>query len=255
MKKVVFITGATSGIGAATAKKFAKKGYHLILTGRREDRLKEMKNKLKDKYAVKVKTLCFDIQKKSKVKAAIKSIKDDIDQIDILVNNAGLARGLDPIHKGKVTDWEEMIDTNIKGLLYLTRLISPKMVKRGRGHIINVGSTAGHDTYPNGNVYAATKFAVKALTKSMAIDLHPHGIKVGMVSPGHVETEFASVRFHGDKKKADIYGEFTPLKAKDVAESIYFMATQPKHVNIQEILLMCTQQAGSNFVFKTGRND
>lgn len=253
MNKIAMITGATSGIGEATAKIFAKNGYDLIITGRREGRLKSIKEKYEDKYAVKIIALCFDVRKKTQVKNAIKSLGSKRKEIDILINNAGLAKGLDPIHDGDLSHWEQMIDTNIKGLLYVTRQLSPYMVKRKQGHIINVGSTAGHDTYPNGNVYAATKFAVGALTKSMAIDLLPHGIKVGQVSPGHVETEFANVRFDGDDKKAAIYDDFTPLRAKDVASSIYFMASQPSHVNIQEILIMSKQQAGSNFVNRSGR--
>lgn len=252
--KIVLITGATSGIGKATATLFAKKGYHLIITGRREQRLEEIKFRLNKKYAIKIKTLAFDVRKLAKVKKAYNSLESYWKKIDILVNNAGLASGFDPIHKGNIDDWETMIDTNIKGLLYMTRLITPGMVKRKSGHIINICSTAGHETYPNGNVYCATKHAVDALTKSMRLDLHRYGIKVGQISPGHVEeTEFALVRFHGDKKKSKIYEDFIPLNSKDVAETIYFMATRPKHVNIQDIIMMGTQQASSNHIDRSGR--
>jgi len=252
--KKIMITGATSGIGKATATLYAKRGYDLIITGRREERLLELKQKLKRKYAVRVKALVFDVREMSAAKQAYNKLDKDWKNIDILVNNAGLAKGLAPIHKGKVEDWEQMIDTNIKGLLYMTRLVTPGMVKRNSGHVLNVCSTAGHEVYPNGNVYCATKHAVDALTKSMRIDLHKHGIKVSQVSPGHVEqTEFALVRFDGDVKKSKIYEQFTPLRSKDVAEIIHFMTTRPAHVNVQDILVMGTQQANSNYIDKSGR--
>lgn len=252
--KKVMITGATSGIGKATAILFAKKGYDVIITGRREERLLELKQRLKKKYAVKVKALSFDVRDKEATKKAYQSLNKDWKQIHILVNNAGLAKGLAPIHRGKLEDWEQMIDTNIKGLLYITRLVTPGMVKRKRGHIINVCSTAGHEVYPNGNVYCATKHAVDALTRSMRIDMHQHNIKVSQVSPGHVEqTEFALVRFDGDVEKSKIYEDFNPLKSKDVAEIIYFMATQPPHVSIQDVIVMSTQQASGSHIDKSGR--
>jgi NADP-dependent 3-hydroxy acid dehydrogenase YdfG len=254
--KIVFITGATSGIGNATAKIFAKNGYNLILTGRRRDRLDEVKKKLQHKYGVDIQTLCFDIRDHDAVKKAWKSLKTDWKQVDILVNNAGLAKGFSPIHEGNTDDWEIMIDTNLKGLLFITRLVSPVMVKNQKGHIINICSTAGHEVYPNGNVYSATKFGVDALTRSMRLDLYKFGIKVSQVSPGHVEeTEFALVRFDGDEKRAKIYEDFNPLKAKDVAEIIYFLASRAKHINIQDVLVMGTQQAGSNFIDRSGRKD
>jgi NADP-dependent 3-hydroxy acid dehydrogenase YdfG len=188
------------------------------------------------------------------VEKAINSLPDEWSAVDILINNAGLAKGFHPIHEGHLQDWETMIDTNLKGLLYVTRLISPDMVARQKGHIINVCSTAGHEVYPNGNVYSATKFAVQALTKSIRLDLYKTGVKVSQVSPGHVEeTEFALVRFEGDKEKASIYNDFTPLNARDVADSIYYIASRPAHVNIQEILIMSSQQAGSNFIDRSGR--
>ncbi len=254
--KTVMITGATSGIGGATAKIFAKNGYHLILTGRRKERLDEFKNKLIKKYGVEIITLCFDIRDLNATKKAYKSLKADWKNIDILINNAGLAKGFSPIHEGKIEDWEMMIDTNIKGLLYITRLVSPMMVSQTKGHIINICSTAGHEVYPNGNVYSATKFAVDALTRSMRLDLYKYGIRVSQISPGHVEeTEFALVRFDGDENRARIYDDFTPLKSKDVAETIFFMATRPKHVNIQDILMMGTQQASNNYIDRSGRKD
>lgn len=253
-RKLTFITGATSGIGLATAKIFAKNGYNLVITGRRSERLKEISEKLVRKYGIQVKTLCFDIRHNDEVTEAWQSLDPNWQEIDILINNAGLAKGFDPIYDGQLSHWETMIDTNIKGLLYITRLVSPGMVSRKSGHIINLCSTAGHEVYPNGNVYSATKFAVDALTKSIRLDMYKHGIKVSQVSPGHVEeTEFALVRFDGDTQKAKIYEDFTPLRSKDVADAIFYLATRPKHVNIQHILMMGTQQAGSNFVDRSGR--
>lgn len=252
--KVVLITGSTSGIGKATANRFAKKGYSLIITGRRKDILKAVARKLKEKYAIKVLPLVFDVRNLTEVKKAIRGLSKQWKEIDILVNNAGLAKGFDPIHEGNIEDWEIMIDTNLKGLLYMTREIAPMMVAAGKGHIINIASTAGKEVYPNGNVYCATKHGVDALTKAMRIDLCKYGIRVGQVAPGHVEsTEFAQVRFHGDKEKAKIYEDFTPTNSKDIANIIYFMASQPKHVNIQDILVMGTQQASSNFINRSGR--
>jgi NADP-dependent 3-hydroxy acid dehydrogenase YdfG len=254
MAQIVCITGATSGIGKATAILFAKHGYQLILTGRRQERLKTLKEELEQQFQVKVLDLAFDIRSNAEVEKAFGSLQDDWKAVDILVNNAGLASGLAPIHEGKLDDWEAMIDTNLKGLLYVTRCLSPGMVARQSGHIINVCSTAGHEVYPNGNVYSATKYAVNALSRSMRLDLYTQGIRVSQVSPGHVEeTEFALVRFHGDTDKANIYSNFTPLKASDVAETIYFMASRPPHVNIQDILIMPSQQAGSTFIDRSGR--
>ena len=256
MSRIACITGATSGIGKATAQIFAKNGYDLIITGRREERLSQVADKLEKKYAVRVKTLAFDIRKYKAVKAAVAKLNDKWSKVDVLVNNAGLAKGFDFIHEGKIEDWEIMIDTNVKGLLYMTRLMSEKMVGRKKGHIINVASTAGKEVYPKGNVYCATKHAVDALTKAIRLDLHKYGIRVGQVAPGHVEsTEFALVRFDGDKEKAKIYEDFVPVNSKDIAKIIYFMASQPKHVNIQDILVMGTQQANSNFIDRSGRKD
>lgn len=254
LSKVAMVTGATSGIGKQTAVIFAKHGYNLIITGRRREKLKELKDYLSKKYGVEIMDLCFDVREFDEVNKALSGLKKSWKNIDLLVNNAGLAKGLLPIHEGKLEDWETMIDTNLKGLLYVTRLVSPGMVEAGKGHIINVCSTAGHEIYPNGNVYSATKFAVDALTRSMRVDLFKHGIRVSQVSPGHVEeTEFALVRFDGDTQRAKIYDDFTPLKSKDVAEVIYFIASRPKHVNIQDVLMMSSQQAGSNFIDRSGR--
>ena len=252
--KNILITGATSGIGKATASIFAKKGYNVIITGRRADRLEEIKSKFKKKYGVKVKTLVFDVRDKKQVKKSLANLKGDWSNIDVLINNAGLAKGLDYIHEGSIDDWETMIDTNVKGLLYVTRQIAPKMVKRGAGHIINVCSTAGHESYAKGNVYCATKHAVDALTKGMRLDLFTKGIRVSQVSPAHVEeTEFALNRFDGDSKKAKIYEDFNPLVSKDVAETIHFIVTRPRHVNIQDVLMMGTQQATGGNIDRTGR--
>ncbi len=254
IEKIVLVTGATSGIGRATANLFAKRGYHLIITGRREDRLNELAEKWVRKYVVKVLPLVFDIRDFDATRKAFDSLDEKWKKVDILINNAGLASGLAPIHKGDVSDWNVMIDTNIKGLLYITRMVSPYMVDRKKGFIINVCSSAGHEVYPSGNVYCATKYAVDALTKSIRLDLYKHNIRVGQVSPGHVEeTEFAKVRFHGDEQRAKIYEDFKPLTSKDVAEIIYFMASRPRHVTIQDVLVMGTQQAGNNFIDRSGR--
>ncbi len=252
--KVVMITGASSGIGRATALKFAKKGYHLIITGRRIEKLEELKWKIKKKYGSKVKILAFDVRKKTEVKKAINSLSGHWKNIQILINNAGLAKGLDYINEGKIEHWETMIDTNVKGLLYVTRIVSPQMVNRGSGHIINICSTAGHEVYTKGNVYCATKHAVDALTKGMRMDLYTHGIRVSQISPAHVEeTEFAVNRFDGDSEKAKIYEDFNPLKSCDVAETIFFIASRPNHVNIQDIIIMGTQQAPGGNIDRTGR--
>ncbi len=254
--KVVLITGATSGIGRATAEIFAKNGYRLILTGRREDRLKELVSEFSESFRNKNQILTFDVRNLDEVKKAVETIGEEFENVDILINNAGLASGLAPIHEGDINDWDVMIDTNIKGLLYMTRAISPRMVERKSGHIINICSIAGKEIYPNGNVYMASKHAVDALTKAMRADLYTYNIRVGQVAPGHVEeTEFALVRFHGDAEKAKIYQDFQPLKASDVAETIYFMASRPAYVNIQDVLLMGTQQANVYLLDRSGRKE
>lgn len=253
LTKTVLITGATSGIGRATAEVFAQNGYRLILTGRRTTRLETIKTIYSKKFNAEIQILPFDVRDPLAVKGAIADLGEAWQDIDILINNAGLAKGFGSIHEGDLADWEAMIDTNIKGLLYMTRCLAPLMVKRRKGHIINVSSSAGKEVYPNGNVYCATKHAVEALTKAMRLELHQYNIRVGQVSPGHVEeTEFAFVRFE-DKEKAKIYEDFQPLRARDVAESIYFIATRPAHVNIQDIHLFGTQQANSIFIDRSGR--
>lgn len=249
MKKIALITGATSGIGKAIATKLAKEGYNIIITGRRQERLNEISNILEKQYQTKVLTRSFDVRKYQEVEKNLGNLPQEWKNIDILVNNAGLAVGLNPIHQGVVNDWERMIDTNIKGLLYVTRVISPNMVERKSGHIINIGSIAGKDVYTNGNVYCATKHAVDALTKGMKLDLLPYNIRVTQVCPGAVETEFSLVRFKGDQERADkVYEGFTPLSADDIANAVYYAVSQPPYVDVQDILVLCTAQAnGSQF--------
>jgi len=251
----VLITGATSGIGRATAELFARHGHRLILVGRRAERLDALRQHFADDYRNEaVLTLPFDVRDAAAVAAYLENLPEEWQEIDVLLNNAGLAKGLAPIHEGSLEHWNTMIDTNIKGLLYVTRAVAPGMVRRRRGHIINIGSSAGKEVYPNGNVYCATKFAVEALTRGMRMDLYTHGIRVSQVSPGHVEeTEFALTRFDGDAERAQIYKDFQPLKASDVAEAIYFAATRPPHVNVQDIWLFPAQQAASTMIDRSGR--
>jgi len=248
---IVLITGATSGIGKSTALEFAKHGYNLIITGRRQERLAELKVALVKDFKINVLELCFDVRDEKQVADAINSIPSDFKAIDVLVNNAGLAAGLSTIQDGKINHWEQMIDTNIKGLLYVTKHISQIMIQNKKGHIINIGSIAGKEVYANGNVYCATKHAVDALNKGMRIDLLPHGIKVSAVNPGMVETEFSIVRFDGDEERAKkVYENIVPLKPEDIAETIYWMASRPAHVNINDILIMPSIQANSTTVLR-----
>lgn len=251
MKKIALITGASSGIGKATAVFFASNGWNVVITGRREEKLQILKQELESAYSIKVLTLAFDIQDKMAVQKVINNLPSDWKVIDVLVNNAGLALGKEGLQNGNIEDWETMIDTNVKGLLYITKAVLPNMIKRNKGHIINLSSTAGKEVYAGGNVYCATKHAVEAITKSLRIDVLPHNIKVSSVSPGLVETEFSKVRFKGDSSKADfVYKGFTPLYAEDVADAIYYVASRPSHVNIGDILLTCTAQANSTTVLK-----
>lgn len=247
---IVFITGATSGFGLAMAKRFAAGGYNLIITGRRRDRLEQIETQLKDEYHVSVLPLCFDIRSKQQIAEAMGAIGDAA-PIDILINNAGLAAGLATIDQSDTDDWDQMIDTNVKGLLYITRAIAPQMVARRSGHIINIGSTAGKLVYKNGNVYCATKYAVDALTQAMRIDLLPHRIKVTAINPGMAETEFSLVRFKGDVERASgVYEGFQPLQASDVADVAWYCANLPAHVCINDITLTCLTQANSFYTEK-----
>lgn len=251
MKKIALITGATSGLGKAIALSLAQEGYYVIITGRRKDKLEELEQEIEVKYESKVLSLCFDVRDYSQVEKAIAALPEDWKKIDVLVNNAGLAVGLDPIFSGEVNDWERMIDTNIKGLLYVTRTVSPMMVERKSGHIINIGSIAGKGVYPNGAVYCATKYAVDALSQGMRMDMLPYGIRVTQICPGAVETEFSLVRFKGDKKRADqVYVGFENLVAEDIANAVLFAVSQPKHVDIQDMLVMPTAQASGSLFHK-----
>jgi 3-hydroxy acid dehydrogenase / malonic semialdehyde reductase len=246
MNKIVLITGATSGIGEATALLLAKNDFNVIITGRRKNRLERLKEKIREETKSEVYSLNFDIRNKTETDNAIDSLPPEWRDIDVLINNAGLAVGFNTINEGEVDDWERMIDTNIKGLLYITRKISPVMVKRNSGHIVNMSSIAGKETYPFGNVYCASKHAVQSLTKGMRIDLVKYGIKVSSIAPGAVNTEFATVRFKGDIEKANnVYAGFIPLYAEDIAEAILFVISRPKHVNIDDLLIMPTAQAFS----------
>lgn len=251
--RIVLITGATAGIGKATAEVFAQNGYAVILTGRRTERLEEFKTQLEKNYNSNVQILPFDVRDLDATNAAIEALPDEWKNVDILINNAGLAKGMASIHEGDFDLWNQMIDTNLKGLLHITRAVTPYMVKRKTGHVINIGSTSGRDVYPNGNVYCATKYAVDGLTKAMRHDLYKHNIRVSQVLPAHAETEFALVRFDWDKEKAKMYDDFEPLKPEDVAQSVYFIATQPPHVNISEIVLWSTQQLSPTTINRSGR--
>ena len=251
MSKVVLVTGATSGIGEATARAFAEKGYRLVITGRRGERLEALKAELEAQFGAEVLALVFDVRSEEECNNAIANLPEEFSQIDILVNNAGLASGLEHLNKGSSEDWNAMIDTNVKGLLYITRAVSNRMIERGKGgHIVNLGSTAGTQVYENGNVYCATKHAVHAISHGMRIDLLRHRIRVTEIRPGMVETEFSVVRFHGDKQRADgVYKGLQPLVGKDVAEAIVWATSQPSHVNISEIVLTPTAQADSYYKF------
>jgi len=246
MNKTVLITGATSGIGRACALKFARNGYNIIITGRREDRLLELRNELIASFNAQVLSLCFDVRVRNGVEKAISGLGPEWNKIDVLINNAGLAAGLSPLAEGDVDDWEQMIDTNVKGLLYVSRCILPLMIKAGTGHIINIGSIAGREVYPNGNVYCASKFAVDALSKAMRIELLKHEIKVTQVLPGAAETEFSLVRFKNDASRAkDIYHGYQPLTGEDVAEVVFYVTTMPPHVNINDITVVPSNQAST----------
>jgi len=251
MAKIALITGATSGIGEAAAELFAREGYDLVLTGRRTERLDHVAKRLNKKYNVDVATSSFDVRDREEVVTTLNDLPAKWKKINVLVNNAGLSVGLDPIDKGDYEDWDRMIDTNVKGLLYVSKIVANWMIEYGHGHIINIGSIAGKEVYANGNVYCASKHAVDALSKAMRIDLLPHGIKVTAVHPGAVETEFSIVRFKGDEKRAKkVYEGFDALSADDIAETIWFAVSRPAHVNINELIVMPTAQANAGTIFR-----
>lgn len=246
MNKIALITGVTSGIGKASADIFAENNYNLIVTGRRHERLREIKNELEKQFGIEVFALCFDVRNNDEVIENINSLPEEWRNIDVLINNAGLAVGLNHIQDGVIDDWERMIDTNIKGLLYVTRAVVPLMVARNSGHIVNICSVAGKEVYENGNVYCATKHAVDALSKAMRVDMLKHNIKVTNICPGAVETEFSIVRFKGDTERAaGTYRGMEPLVAKDVAQCIYFAVSLPYRICINDMLIMPTAQADS----------
>ena len=249
-QKTVLITGATSGIGKATAILLAEHGYRLVVCGRREAILNELVASLKQK--TEIHALVFDVRDKEKVFQSIEGLPEDFSQIDVVVNNAGNAHGLDPIESGSIDDWEAMLDINVKGLLYVSKAILPQMVERKAGHIINIGSTAGKEVYPKGNVYCASKHAVDAINKGMRLDLNAYGIRVGAINPGLVETEFSKVRFKGDEERADtVYQGYKALQAEDIADLILFMISRPAHVNLVDLTVMPTAQASSTIINKT----
>jgi len=249
--KVVFVTGASSGIGQATAQAFAAEGAKVLMCARRAERLEGLAQTIEYEHKAAVHYFRLDVRDQPAVDQAIAGLAPEWRAIDILVNNAGLSRGLDKLPQGLLDDWEEMIDTNVKGLLYVSRAVIPGMVERGRGHIINVGSIAGHEVYPGGNVYCATKFAVRALSKGLRLDLNGTPIRVSEVAPGMVETEFSLVRFHGDAERADkVYQGLTPLGPDDVADAVVWCATRPAHVNVSEIVIMPTAQASTTLVHR-----
>lgn len=251
MKNIILVTGATSGFGKAIAEKFASNGWDCIITGRRKDRLDELAATLAAQYTVQVLPLAFDVQNREETFAQIQSIPQQWQAITLLVNNAGLAAGRDSFDVASIDDWEQMIDTNVKGLLYMSKAVLPLFIQQGKGHIINIGSTAGKEVYKDGNVYCATKFAVDAISKAQRIDLLPHKIKVTSIHPGAAETEFSMVRFKGDEAKAKaVYDGFEPLHAPDIADTVYYCATVPPHVCINDLVITCTAQANSFYTYK-----
>jgi NADP-dependent 3-hydroxy acid dehydrogenase YdfG len=251
MAKIALITGATSGIGEACAHLFAREGYDLILTGRRIDRLEKLAKELNTQHNTEIAVSSFDIRDREQVISSLEELPAKWKKVNVLINNAGLSQGLDPIQNGSFDDWDTMIDTNIKGLLYVSKIVSGWMVTNNFGHIVNIGSIAGKEVYANGNVYCATKHAVDALNQAMRIDLLSHGIKVTAVHPGAVETEFSEVRFKGDKERAkNVYAGFEPLVADDIAETIWFAVSRPAHVNINDLVIMPTAQANAGTIFR-----
>ncbi|HQS23007.1 MAG: NAD(P)-dependent oxidoreductase [Sphingobacteriia bacterium 24-36-13] len=251
MTKTILITGATAGFGRATAEHFATAGWNCIITGRRADRLTELATELKNKFAVEIYTLCFDVQNREDVFTAINSLPTEWQSIDVLLNNAGLALGRDSFELANLDDWDTMINTNVKGLMYVTKAVLPFMIAHKKGHIINIGSTAGKEVYKDGNGYCASKHAVDAISKAMRIDLLPHQIKVTAIHPGAAETEFSLVRFKGDDQKANaVYDGYKALEAKDIAEIVYYVSTLPAHVCINDLVVTCLSQANSFYLHK-----
>jgi NADP-dependent 3-hydroxy acid dehydrogenase YdfG len=251
MKEIVLITGATAGFGKACAEKFAENGHDLIITGRRDERLQQLKKRLEVEQGIEVLTLSFDVRREKEVNNHLGDLPKKWRKVGILINNAGLASGLDTIQDGDTGDWDKMIDTNVKGLLYVSKAIIPYMIDRKKGHIINIGSTAGKEVYPKGNVYCASKHAVDAITKGMRLDLLEHGIKVTQIAPGAADTEFSTVRFHGDKKKAkSVYKGYQPMLAEDIAEVTYYASTLPKHLCINDLVLTSLAQANSYVIHR-----
>ncbi|MCL2502054.1 MAG: SDR family NAD(P)-dependent oxidoreductase [Bacteroidales bacterium] len=249
---IALITGASAGIGAAAAERFARGGYDLIVTGRRASLLEDLRKKIESAYPIRVWTLSFDVRNQEEVTHYFSLLPAEWREVDVLVNNAGLAVGLQSIQEGMIDDWERMIDTNIKGLLYVTRMVAPWMVSRQKGHIVNIGSIAGKEVYPNGNVYCATKHAVDALSKAMRYDLLSSGIRVSQICPGAAETEFSEVRFKGDlERAANVYKGFESLRATDIAEAIWYVTQLPPHVNINDMVIMPTAQAGTMLLHRT----
>ena len=251
MNNIILITGATSGFGKAIAEKFAANKWNCIITGRRKERLQQIAEELSSKHQTQILPLVFDVQQKEEVFSQIENLPEQWRVIDVLVNNAGLALGRDTFDKASLDDWETMIDTNVKGLLYVSKAVLPLMIAKNKGHIINIGSTAAKEVYMNGNVYCATKHAVDAISKAQRMDLLPHKIKVTAIHPGAAETEFSIVRFKGDEQKANtVYEGFEPLHAEDIAEICYYCATLPAHVCINDLVVTCTAQANSFYTFK-----
>ncbi|ARG97527.1 SDR family oxidoreductase [Legionella micdadei] len=251
--KIVLITGASSGIGQACARLFAQNGANLILCARRQDRIEHLANDLQTMHGIHCLPIVLDVRDKAKVESALSSLPSEWQKISVLINNAGLALSTDSIQQGSISNWETMIDTNVKGLLYVTRAILPGMLAREEGHIINIGSIAGQECYPNGNVYCATKHAVRALTKSMRMDLLGSPIRVTEIAPGAVETEFSEVRWNDKEKAKAFYEDFNPLYAEDIADAVYFCATRPLHVDIAEMTIMPTAQASASCIYRTGK--
>ena len=249
--KTVFVTGATAGIGRSCVRAFAREGARVLFCGRRADRLDSLAGEVSAEFGVPVRFFTLDVRDRAAVDAAIAALPPDWAAVDVLVNNAGLSRGLDKLQEGKSADWEEMIDTNVKGLLYVSRAVLPGMIARGKGHVINIGSIAGREVYPAGNVYCATKFAVGALTKGMRLDLNGTGVRVSTVDPGLTKTEFSVVRFHGDAERAGkTYQGYTPLEPEDIADAVIYCATRPPHVDVAEMLVLPTDQASTTLVHR-----